>query len=155
MCQIITDILKEIRCASYIKKVLLCVGERRTKLPLLVISGCHYLEWHQILPRAKLHNCPLLIKKKYPVIALGIMSQGGEGEEWTIFCWVIQELCWAFYILPSTLLHLSPSFSRPLKIHPCEPHWLGHPCPFCGEFYRHIKRKREWSQGVVLWPLWH
>lgn len=125
MCQIIAGIKKEIRCASYIKKALLCTGERHVKLPLLVISGCHHLEWHQILLRAKLHNCPLLIKKEMP----NHCSWNYFSGQWTrrtkhIF-WMIWELCWPFYILPSILLYLSLCFSRPLKIHPCEPHWLG------------------------------
>lgn len=155
MCQIIAGIKKEIRCASYIKKALLCTGERHVKLPLLVISGCHHLEWHQILLRAKLHNCPLLIKKEMP----NHCSWNYFSGQWTrrtkhIF---LDDMGIVLAILYITF-HSIISFVMFLQTIKDSPMWttlIGLLCSFCGEFQGHIKMKEKWSQGGVLWPLKH
>lgn len=114
------------------------------KMPLLVITGCYHQEWHQMLSRSKFPNHPLLIEKESPVLFLELRPRAMNKNKET-FCWVIRELCWPFYTLPSRLLNLSLSFSRPLKIHPCESHWLG----FLGLSVESSPDTSKWREGAV------
>lgn len=105
-----------------------------------------------MLSRFKLNNHPLLITKENLVLLFLELCLRVMNKKKETFCWVIWELCWQFYMYCRPVCSIF-IIHRTIRDSPMWTTLIGLPCPFCGEFHRHIKTKRKQSQGVVLWPL--